>query len=153
MPINSLTKGTVGIPRLNQGGTCSSHGFRTRIVVVAAGHPAADHHPASDLLASLGRLLINRIGQRSLSGADIVATRRDFAWSPIGGILWRRQRSRRRSNPAVHLQSPIELMVCPTSRIRDVNPTEAGRSVLAAMPETTRYKHKEGRHLCTKIPR
>jgi hypothetical protein len=36
---------------------------------------------------------------------------------------------------------------------RDINSTEAGRLSLAVMPETIRYKHKEGRHLCTRIPR
>jgi hypothetical protein len=36
---------------------------------------------------------------------------------------------------------------------RDINSTEAGRLSLAVMPKTTRYKHKEGRHLCTRIPR
>ncbi len=29
------------------------HGIRTRIVALAAGHPAANHHPAGDLLAPL----------------------------------------------------------------------------------------------------
>src|SRR5262249_48616881 len=36
---------------------------------------------------------------------------------------------------------------------RDINSTEAGRLSLAVMPKTARYKHKEGRHLCTRIPR
>jgi hypothetical protein len=36
---------------------------------------------------------------------------------------------------------------------RDVNSTEAGRLSLAGMLKTTRYKHKERRHLYTRIPR
>ena len=37
--------------------------------------------------------------------------------------------------------------------VRDINSTEAGRLSWAVMPKTKRYKHKEGRHLCTRIPR
>ena len=40
-----------------------------------------------------------------------------------------------------------------TRRVRDINSTDAGRRSLAVMPKTARYKHKEGRHLCTRIPR
>jgi hypothetical protein len=35
----------------------------------------------------------------------------------------------------------------------EINSPEAGRLSSAVMPKTTRYKHKEGRHLCTRTPR
>src|SRR5215469_9749469 len=41
----------------------------------------------------------------------------------------------------------------PGPRFVIINSIEAGRLSLAVMPKTTRYKHKEGRHLCTRIPR
>lgn len=63
--------------------------------------------------------------------------------------------SRTRFVPSTSVTSPTDTLGKRESlrEHRDINSTEAGRLSLAVMPKTTRYKHKEGRHLCTRIPR
>src|SRR5262249_61471944 len=51
------------------------------------------------------------------------------------------------SRPLVR-RAESERMSSPTRRVRDINSTEAGRLSWAVMPETTRYKHQEGQHVC-----
>ena len=120
--------------------------------------------PKEILIASAKRLL-----QQNLLGGDIdslvrcksfgssanVDRRGDTATGRASNLSQTASASRTRFVPSTSVTSPTDTLGKRESlrEHRDINSTEAGRLSLAAMPKTTRYKHKEGRHLCTRIPR
>src|SRR5438270_13442552 len=63
-----------------------------------------------------------------------------------------------RNSPEKRYMTPLQLPWTTNAAISarqhlEINSTEAGPLPLAATPKTRQYKHKEGRCLCTRIPR
>jgi hypothetical protein len=106
--------------------------------------------PKEILIASAKRLL-----QQNLLGGDIDSLVRCKSFGSSANVDRRGDTATGRASNLSQTASAsrTRFVIAFLRQHRDINSTEAGRLSLAVMPKTTRYKHKEGRHLCTRIPR